>query len=144
MVANKAAIFVFTSPNQPPNQVEANTTNREKKLLQEIHDHIDMHGDAVKDVAFEVDDAKAAYELAVANGANGVQPPTSMHDDNGEVVTATVEAFGDCTHTFVERRNYRGSFLPGYRSVDAHDPVNECLPTIEIQDIDHCVSNQDW
>ena len=144
VVANKAAIFVFMSPNQPSDRVEVDMTQRDKQLLKEIHDHIDKHGDAVKDVAFEVDDARVAHTTAVASGAISVQSPFAIFDKDGEVVTAVIEAFGDTTHTLVERCNYRGPFLPGYSAVDAHDPVNDLLPAIEIEDIDHCVGNQDW
>lgn len=119
-------------------------SKRDKQLLREIHDHIDKHGDAVKDVAFEVDDVRAAYNTAVANGAISVQSPVTMYDKDGEVVTAVIETFGDTTHTLVGRCHYRGAFLPGYRAVDAQDPVNDFLPAIEIEGIDHCVGNQDW
>lgn len=119
-------------------------TESDRQLLQEIHAHIDTHGDAVKDVAFEVDDVRIAYSTAVANGATGVQSPLTTNDKDGEVVTAVIGTFGDTTHTLVERSNYRGIFLPGYRAVESHDPVNECLPAIEMEEIDHCVGNQDW
>jgi len=144
VVANKAATFVFISPNQPSDWVEANMTERDKQLLKEIHEHIDRHGDAVKDVAFEVDDARLAYNTAVSNGAISVQAPSELYDKDGVVVIAVIETFGDTTHTLVERWNYRGAFLPAYRTVHTQDPVNGFLPAIEIENIDHCVGNQDW
>lgn len=144
VVANKAAIFVFMSPNQPPDYVETGMTKRDKQLLRDIHDHIDQHGDAVKDVAFGVDNVNVAYNTAVDNGAVSVQTPSTLSDKDGEVVTAVIKTFGDTTHTLVERCNYRGAFLPGYQAVNGADPVNDFLPAIEIEVIDHCVGNQNW
>jgi 4-hydroxyphenylpyruvate dioxygenase len=105
--------------------------------------HMAHHGDAVKDVAFEVDDMEAVYNEAVRNGAGTVSPPKVLRDADGEVMVATVKTYGDTTHTLVERRRYRGAFLPGFRP--AQQVNNQTfLPEVTLEAIDHCVGNQDW
>ncbi len=76
------------------------------------------HGDAVRDVALSVPDAAAAHDHAVANGARSVATPAVRRDEHGEVVTATIAAYGDTVHTFVERRRYGG--VPGVRLGAGH------------------------
>ena len=110
-------------------------------MLREMNQHLATHGDAVKDVAFEVDDVEAVYSEAVANGAVGVREPRVESDADGEVIMATVKTYGDTTHTLVERR-YRGPFLPGFRK--AKMTVPSLLPPVKLEAIDHCVGNQDW
>jgi 4-hydroxyphenylpyruvate dioxygenase len=90
---------------------------KEQKVLDEIYEHLDRHGDGVKDVAFEVDDVKACFEQAVASGAEMVKLPEveGGKDGEGEVVKASIRTYGDTTHTFIQRTTYRGAFLPGYR-----------------------------
>src|SRR6516164_4790470 len=78
-----------------------------------------FHGDGVKDVALEVDDVFAAFEHAVRHGAVGVVPPTSLEDEHGVYQYATIRAYGDTTHSFVNRDCYRGVFSPGFRPLDA-------------------------
>jgi 4-hydroxyphenylpyruvate dioxygenase len=119
--------------------------------LDEIHDHLDRHGDGVKDVAFEVDDVETLYESAILRGAIAVRPPTKESSpDEGEVITACIKTYGDTTHTFIQRTTYTGPFLPGYRApatkgaVQPLDPINILLPTVPLTAIDHCVGNQDW
>ena len=77
--------------------------------------HLSTHGDAVKDVAFEVDDAERVYYEAVKNGAVGVSAPKRLEDSNGSAIVATVRTYGDTTHTLVQRSGYRGPFLPGFK-----------------------------
>jgi len=98
----------------------------------------------VKDVAFEVDDARAVYARAVKRGAVSVSTPQVLSDDYGGVVVATVRTYGDTTHTFVQKRSYSGAFLPGFKVVTGEDPLSLYLPSCELQVIDHCVGNQDW
>ncbi len=76
--------------------------------------HQSLHGDGVKVIALLVDDTRKAFETAVNRGARVAQEPETHSDDKGEVVTASIKTYGDTWHTFVERRNYNGAFLPGF------------------------------
>lgn len=76
--------------------------------------HIVKHGDAVRDVAFTVENTKAIYENAIKGGASSIMAPIELKDENGIVIIASVKTYGDTTHTFVERTNYKGLFLPGF------------------------------
>eukprot|EP00188_Purpureofilum_apyrenoidigerum_P002577 Plantae.Rhodophyta-Purpureofilum_apyrenoidigerum.ctg2646.p1 GENE.Plantae.Rhodophyta-Purpureofilum_apyrenoidigerum.ctg2646~~Plantae.Rhodophyta-Purpureofilum_apyrenoidigerum.ctg2646.p1 ORF type:complete len:385 (+),score=46.64 Plantae.Rhodophyta-Purpureofilum_apyrenoidigerum.ctg2646:290-1444(+) len=108
----------------------------------EFERHISRHGDGVKDVAFRVQDCRATFEFAVKNGATVVREPELLKDEHGSVVIATIRAgFGDSWHSFVERRDYRGAFLPGYRSQEQDDPLITITPSPGIKYLDHCVSN---
>ena len=75
--------------------------------------HILKHGDGVKTIALSVDDASAAYRETTRRGGRGIAPPAILQDDGGEVRLASIATYGDTIHTFVERKNYRGAFLPG-------------------------------
>jgi 4-hydroxyphenylpyruvate dioxygenase len=121
-------------------------TPEDKSLLEEIHTHLAKHGDAVKDVAFEVDDVRALYNLAVSKGAVAVEEPKILKDGkNGEVLTAVIRTYGDTTHTLVERSRYTGAFLPGFSAVaNTEDTIQKLLPPISLEAVDHCVGNQDW
>ena len=79
-------------------------------------------GDMVKDVAFEVADCEALYKKAISRGGEGVKAPETLKDEHGSVITATVKTYGKCWHTFVQRVDYTGVFLPGYKKVgfDSH------------------------
>jgi len=140
-ISNGAVIFVLTSPLRSPTSPDASLADRE--LLKEIAEHLIAHGDAVKDVAFEVDDVEAVYSEAVQNGAKVVSPPRSEKDEHGEVIMATIRTYGDTTHTLVERRRYNGVFLPGYRRAVVK-PQLDVLPEVTLEAIDHCVGNQNW
>ncbi|RKO96728.1 hypothetical protein CXG81DRAFT_13801 [Caulochytrium protostelioides] len=100
-----------------------------------------MHGDAVRDVAFTVDDCRGLYAKAVARGAESVREPWEETDEHGTVVMATVKTYGDCVHTFVQRSGYTGAFLPGYTPVPA-DPISQMLPPTHLERVDHVVGNQ--
>jgi 4-hydroxyphenylpyruvate dioxygenase len=78
----------------------------------EIADHIHRHGDGVKDIALWVDDARSAFSLAVDRGAKPAREPKVINDDDGEIVTAAIHTYGDTIHSLVERKNYRGPFMP--------------------------------
>ena len=92
-----------------------------------------------------MDSVDAVYEAAVRNGAQVVASPRTSEDGHGHVKTATIKTYGDTTHTLVERKQYAGVFLPGYRSETAkEDPLARFLPSIGLEAIDHCVGNQDW
>jgi 4-hydroxyphenylpyruvate dioxygenase len=101
----------------------------------EIADHVRLHGDGVRALAFEVEDAGAAYQDAVQRGARAVAEPHVVEDRSGVVRLATVKTFGDTVHTFVERNEYDGAFLPGYRQ-ELKEGTGAGL-----QMIDHCVCN---
>jgi len=145
VVTNGGATFVFASPIRGVAGLNKDDSEKDRRLVQDIHAHLEKHGDAVKDVAFEVDDAKAVYDTAVAKGAVGVQKPTVLRSKaDGEIVTAVVTTYGDTAHTLVERSRYRGVFMPGYRDMKTLDPIARFLPSIPLEAIDHCVGNQGW
>jgi 4-hydroxyphenylpyruvate dioxygenase len=106
-----------------------------------IADHVRTHGDGVRDIALTVDDAAAAYRETTRRGARGVREPFTIRDDSGEVRMASIAAYGDTLHTFVERRGYRGAFLPGFKAVNGPDNVSR--PT-GLKYIDHMVGNVGW
>ncbi|MCC6317593.1 MAG: 4-hydroxyphenylpyruvate dioxygenase [Gemmatimonadaceae bacterium] len=102
-----------------------------------IADHVRRHGDGVRDIAFWVDDAREAYATAIARGARSAQEPVASRDEHGEVVVAGICTYGDTVHSIVERRNYRGLFMPGFVPVSspyAPSPVG-------LKYVDHCVGN---
>lgn len=103
-----------------------------------ISDHIKLHGDGVRDIALWVDDAESAYVETTKRGARGVMEPTSFRDEDGEIKKSAIAIYGDTIHTFVERKNYRGAFMPGYRAVRGEDTV--ARPT-GLKYVDHCVGN---
>jgi 4-hydroxyphenylpyruvate dioxygenase len=80
----------------------------------EIGAHVAAHGDGVKVIALGVPDVDHAYHEATTRGARGVQEPHDLSDENGTVRLASIAAYGDTLHTFVDRSNYKGAFLPGY------------------------------
>ncbi len=102
-----------------------------------ISDHVRRHGDGVRDIAFWVDDARGAYEKAIERGAKGVRAPEVLKDDHGEVVIAAIATYGDTIHSIVERRNYKGTFMPGFRA--ASSPFSP--PPTGLKYVDHCVGN---
>src|SRR5215213_878368 len=102
-----------------------------------IAEHVHKHGDGVKDYALWVDDARYAYTTAVERGAIPKQEPKVFRDDHGEVVIAAIGTYGDTIHSLVERRNYRGLFLPGFRAVTPHYQP----PSVGLKYVDHCVGN---
>ncbi len=106
--------------------------------------HLGRHGDGVKDVAFTVDDVRGVFQLAVKSGGHVVREPYELTDEHGTVVLATIKTYGDTTHTFIERKNYKGAFLPGYKPVDgSNDPltkIGQDIPNLEV--VDHVVGNQ--
>ena len=103
----------------------------------EIADHIHRHGDGVRDIALWVDDARAAFHLAVERGAKPVRKPAVLKDDDGEIVIAAIQTYGDTIHSLVERKNYRGLFMPGFV---AKESVYKPSP-VGLKYVDHCVGN---
>ncbi|PYT18088.1 MAG: 4-hydroxyphenylpyruvate dioxygenase [Acidobacteria bacterium] len=106
-----------------------------------IASHVQLHGDGVRDIALEVDDAAAAYRETTKRGARSVREPFTLRDDMGEVRMASIAAYGDTIHTFVERRNYKGAFLPGFVAVPGPDKVAR---PAGLKYIDHMVGNVGW
>lgn len=105
-----------------------------------ISDHIKKHGDGVKVIALWVEDARAAFEATVSRGAVPFMEPVVETDEQGEVVRAGIHTYGDTVHIFVERKNYKGTFLPGYQ-----EWKSEYNPTpTGLKYIDHMVGNVDW
>ena len=107
----------------------------------EIGRHIDQHGDGVKIVAFWVDDATYAYETAVKKGAKSFLKPTKDNDKDGEIIKSGIYTYGETVHVFVERKNYKGVFLPGFKKWETPDynPKETGLKFV-----DHMVGNVDW
>jgi 4-hydroxyphenylpyruvate dioxygenase len=102
-----------------------------------IAEHVSTHGDGVRDIALWVDDTRDAFEKAVERGAEPVQTPTVLHDDDGEIVIASFKIYGETIHSLVERKNYRGLFMPGYQAVHPR----YAPPETGLQYVDHCVGN---
>ncbi|KAJ5924228.1 hypothetical protein N7466_008415 [Penicillium verhagenii] len=144
VIRNGDITFILTSPLRSLDQIDR-FSPEEQDQLREIHQHLEQHGDAVKDVAFEVDDVDAVFFAAVKNGAKAVYAPTIIKDEGGQVKVATIQTYGQTTHTLIERNQYKGAFLPGYRlEANVEDPVSKFLPGVHLKRIDHCVGNQDW
>jgi 4-hydroxyphenylpyruvate dioxygenase len=105
-----------------------------------IGEHVKKHGDGVKIVALWVEDARSAYEETMKRGAKSYMEPTVETDENGEVVRAGIYTYGETVHMFVERKNYKGDFLPGYKKWESdYNPA----PT-GLKYIDHMVGNVGW
>ena len=102
-----------------------------------ISEHLTKHGDGVKVIALWVDDARQAFKETTSRGAEVYFEPTVEKDDNGEVVRAGIRTYGDTVHIFVERKNYKGIFLPGYEHWESeYDPT-----PVGLKYIDHMVGN---
>jgi 4-hydroxyphenylpyruvate dioxygenase len=108
----------------------------------EIGDHLVQHGDGVKDVAFEVDNIEWIIEHARKQNAKIVHDVKEEKDEFGFVKTASIQTYGDTVHTLIERKNYRGQFLPGFKLYDSPSLFLESLPFVGLNFIDHCVGNQ--
>jgi 4-hydroxyphenylpyruvate dioxygenase len=105
-----------------------------------IGEHVKKHGDGVKIVALWVDDARSAFEETTKRGAKVYMEPTVETDEFGEVVRAGIYTYGETVHMFVERKNYKGTFLPGF--VEQKSDYN---PTsVGLKYIDHMVGNVGW
>jgi len=116
--------------------------NPEDKANKAFSPQLNTHGDFVKDVAFQVKDARALYKKAMERGAVSVQEPTELKDDKGTVIIATIRTYGDTNHTFVQRDGWTGPFLPGFKASDDTDPLSFITPAPQLDFIDHVVGNQ--
>ncbi|MBW8050903.1 MAG: 4-hydroxyphenylpyruvate dioxygenase [Cytophagales bacterium] len=105
-----------------------------------IADHIKLHGDGVKVIALLVDDAEKSYKETTSRGAKSYLEPVTEKDEFGEVKVSGIHTYGDTVHIFVERKNYQGLFLPGYKSWESSVKSTE----VGLKYIDHTVGNVDW
>ncbi|WP_339707563.1 4-hydroxyphenylpyruvate dioxygenase [uncultured Kriegella sp.] len=105
-----------------------------------INKHIDAHGDGVKAIALWVDDAKKSYRETVSRGAEPYFEPKTLKDPKGEVVLSGIHTYGETVHVFVERRNYNGVFMPGYRAWQPFYRPKD----VGLKYIDHMVGNVGW
>ena len=125
VVRQNKLTFVFTTPLRMNNPVA---------------DHIYQHGDGVKVIALKVEDASAAWKETTKRGAKSYMAPTLLSDGQGEVTLSGIHIYGDTVHLFVERNNYNGPFMPGYREWKSdYNPAETGLMYV-----DHCVGNVGW
>jgi 4-hydroxyphenylpyruvate dioxygenase len=117
--------FVLTTPLRPDG---------------EVAEHVHRHGDGVHDVALWVDDAKQAWKETTKRGARSVREPFELRDEHGIIKLASIATYGDTIHTFVERNDYRGAFMPGYRAVQE----DRLARPVGLLYIDHMVGNVGW
>ena len=106
----------------------------------EINRHIEQHGDGVKVVALWVDDATKSFEETTRRGAKPYMEPTQRKDDNGTVTLSGIHTYGETVHVFVERSQYDGPFLPGYKAIEKAYKTD----TVGLKYIDHMVGNVGW
>ncbi len=106
-----------------------------------IADHIYKHGDGVKSLSLRVPDATSAWEETTKRGAKSYMEPRKMEDEHGEVVMSGIHTYGDTVHLFIERKNYNGPFMPGFRAWS--NPYFKTTDTGLLY-VDHCVGNVGW
>lgn len=118
--------FVLTSSLRPGN---------------EVAEHVARHGDGIKVLALRVDDARKAWEETTSRGGKSCLEPASLKDESGEVIISGIHTYGEVLHIFIERKNYSGAFMPGFKSWD-----NPYFKTAEtgLLYVDHCVGNVGW
>jgi 4-hydroxyphenylpyruvate dioxygenase len=122
VLKQRAIRFVFTSALGPEDP---------------INHHQSLHGDGVRDVAFTVPDAEEAFRIAVERGGSPHREPEVLEDEHGKVVVGSIAAYGDTIHSFVQRSEYGGLYLPGYEAVE-EDVVGQ---PVGLSGIDHVVCN---
>jgi len=105
-----------------------------------INRHIEQHGDGVKVIALWVDDAEKSWRETTSRGGKSNMEPTRIKDSEGEVVLSAIHTYGETLHVFVERSNYRGVFLPGYRKWEPEYRAESA----GLLYIDHMVGNVGW
>jgi 4-hydroxyphenylpyruvate dioxygenase len=106
----------------------------------DLAQHVRRHGDGVKVLALEVDDATRSFRETVSRGARPAAEPQVLKDAFGEVVVSAIHTYGDTLHTFVERSRYQGPFLPGYVARRS----SFTSPPLGLRYVDHCVGNVGW
>ena len=117
--------FVLTTPLRPNHSVA---------------DHHHKHGDGVKVLALMVEDATSAWEETTKRGGKSHLKPTTLTDKHGELVMSGIHTYGEVVHLFIERQNYHGPFMPGFRKWES----NYNPPQTGLQYVDHCVGNVGW
>lgn len=105
-----------------------------------IAEHVKKHGDGVKVLALWVDDAYSSYAETMKRGAKAHEEPQTIKNEFGEVRTAGIYTYGETIHRFIERKNYKGVFLPGYEPWESEYQPSET----GLRYIDHCVGNVGW
>lgn len=103
----------------------------------EISEHVALHGDGVKVLALAVDDAEKSFYETMARGAKAHTQPKVVSDEFGEVKIAAIHTYGETIHKFIERKNYTGAFLPGYKAASSSVPSTP----VGLEVVDHCVGN---
>ena len=106
----------------------------------ELNRHLNDHGDGVKTIALWVEDARKSYEETTKRGAKSAFEPKVLSDDKGEIVLSAIHTYGETLHVFVERHNYDGDFMPGYKAWSPEYSPNDA----GLLYIDHMVGNVDW
>jgi 4-hydroxyphenylpyruvate dioxygenase len=102
-----------------------------------INDHLRKHGDGIQTYAITVDDAASAYEETIKRGAYHFMEPTTIEDADGKVIISGIRTYGDTVNLFVERKNYKGIFLPGFKEWKSdYNPVS-----VGLKHVDHAVGN---
>ncbi|MFZ4542900.1 MAG: 4-hydroxyphenylpyruvate dioxygenase [Saprospiraceae bacterium] len=102
-----------------------------------ISKHVAEHGDGVKVLALWVDDAEYNYYTAIERGATSAFAPQKLEDEHGTVTIAAIQTYGETIHTFVDRTNYNGAFMPGFQPKRSEREVTP----VGLQYVDHCVGN---
>ncbi|HET6380296.1 MAG TPA: 4-hydroxyphenylpyruvate dioxygenase [candidate division Zixibacteria bacterium] len=115
--------FVFTAPLSPDSEIAA---------------HVHKHGDGVHDIAFAVDDVEAAWRETTSRGARSALEPTAIEGQKGVLRKSAIHTYGEVIHSFVDRRDYHGTFAPGYHRIRNPGPAGSGQSLLEV---DHCVGN---
>jgi 4-hydroxyphenylpyruvate dioxygenase len=105
-----------------------------------IADHIYTHGDGVKAIALKVEDATSAWEETTRRGGKSYLEPTMLSDGDGQLIMSGIHTYGDTVHLFIERENYSGVFMPGFRKWESDYQPKET----GLLYVDHCVGNVGW
>ncbi len=110
------------------------------RLSNDIADHVTRHGDGVKFLALKVDDATDAWKQTTMRGGKSYMEPVTMKDKDGELVMSGIHTYGETVHLFIERKNYNGVFMPGFKEWKSlYNPESTGLLYV-----DHCVGNVGW
>jgi 4-hydroxyphenylpyruvate dioxygenase len=118
--------FVLTTPLRSENDIAT---------------HVYRHGDGVKAVALKVEDSALSWKRTVSRGATSILKPETLEDESGEVVMSGIGLYGDTVHYFIERHNYKGVFMPGFRE---WSNLDFAPPDTGLLYVDHCVGNVGW